>query len=74
MYNLLLTLVQRLEIKDLQSLHGTFLQSSLQIKPQPLNPAQPYQIMNGDELQFGVPVHRSEDRFEPVSLVVGMKW
>ncbi|KAK3377864.1 hypothetical protein B0H63DRAFT_227939 [Podospora didyma] len=59
---------KKLEIRDLGSLHGTFINDELQR----LNKNESRELNDGDRLVFGVGIQRGDDSFAPTTLRVGI--
>ncbi|KAJ4302309.1 hypothetical protein N0V88_002452 [Collariella sp. IMI 366227] len=59
----------KVEIKDLGSLHGTYLNGGDRI------PTRKYQqLKDGDTLRFGVPIWRGTEQFIPATIKVGIRF
>jgi hypothetical protein len=60
---------RKIEIKDLGSLHGTFLNGDQRI------PADEYvELRHGDVLRFGSPIWRGKEQFVPTTVKVGVQF
>ncbi len=59
---------QKVELTDLGSLHGTFLNE----ETAKLGEEEPRELKDGDLIRFGVSVYRGQDAFDPAKLKVGI--
>ncbi len=65
----LLTVTQKLEVKDLGSLHGTFLNGDDRVPKKGFR-----ELKDGDTLQMGIPIWRGAEQFAPITLKVGIRF
>lgn len=68
-YIAILTAEQKIEIKDLGSLHGTFLNDD-----QHLSAHDPVELRQGDVLRFGAPIWRGNEQFVPIVVKVDFQF
>jgi hypothetical protein len=65
----LLTVAQKVEVKDLGSLHGTFLNGDDRVPKKGST-----ELKDGDTLQMGIPIWRGAEQFAPITLKVGIRF
>jgi pSer/pThr/pTyr-binding forkhead associated (FHA) protein len=65
----LLTVDQKVEIRDLGSLHGTYVNDGERLAADELR-----ELQDGDTLRFGAPIWRGQDQFVPTKVTVGLQF
>jgi hypothetical protein len=64
-----LIVFQKVEVTDLGSLHGTFLNGDERVPSDRRR-----ELKDGDTLRFGAPIWRGTEQFVPVTVKVGLQF
>lgn len=65
-----MTFFQAVEIRDLGSLHGTYIND----EQDRIAADSPRQLRNGDQIRFGVSLQRNGESFSPLKVKVGIEF